>query len=158
MDAIGTGTIVVDFQVDGVILPDLLTTGTIVVDFDVSGVSINPTKTLPPSSMQPTADQNPGVNDTPAVCFLANPGSNLRWNIGSIAWSYSGAPTAGSLSWSWYLDGVVKTETYAIDVGGPGQFLFRLPKIFPVGATVVITLAAAGAVKGSVYPAAYTSK
>jgi hypothetical protein len=106
-------------------------------------------------TLTPAAAQAPAAN-VAAVCTLPadNPPTNVdavnpvarSWMLFGVRWSYSGTPTAGSLTIAW---GSV-SETLAITQGGPG--FLALSKTFPPGSAVTITLAAGGSgVTGKVY-------
>lgn len=108
------------------------------------------------NTFNPVAGQAPS-SDTAAVATLAAPSNNKRWVLESVNYSYSGAPTAGSLIIAWADSGTSYSETHYIAAAGPGQLIWNTPKHFPAGAAVTITLAAGGSSKsGTVYPTAHT--
>ncbi len=106
------------------------------------------------SSLNPIATQAPTSN-TAATVVLAAP-TNGRWILGGVNWSYTAAPTGGSLTISWVEGVTTYTETYAITAAGPGSFSWPEPKRFPIGSTLTVTLAAGGSTTGTVYPHAWT--
>lgn len=98
----------------------------------------------------PVAAQAPAAA-TAAVATLTAPMDGKRWRVRQIRWSYTAAPTGGSLVIAW-TDGSALTETYAITASGPGSITFSEPRRFPPNTLVTITLASgAGAVVGTVY-------
>ncbi len=99
------------------------------------------------NTLPPVAGQAPAAN-TDAVVVLAAVAAQA-WSLSQIAWSYSAAPAAGSLTIAW---GTV-SMVFLITAGGPGQLLFPQPLRFPINTVVTITLAAGGGVVvGTVYP------
>lgn len=109
----------------------------------------SPTWPTGTGSQAPAAAQAPASN-TAAVCTLPAT-AGYQWKVERIRWSYSGTPTAGSLSIAW-TDPVAAavTETLAITQGGLDWMdIFRL---FPPNVGVTITLAAGGSgISGTVY-------
>lgn len=101
----------------------------------------------------PVAAQAPAAA-TDAVITLATPPTGTRWKIRSIIWSYSAAPTGGSLVIAW----TGGTMTIAITAGGHGQLTFPNTLELPTDVSGTITLkSGAGAVVGTVYADAVTS-
>jgi hypothetical protein len=69
-----------------------------------------------------------------------------------VRYSYSSTPTNGQLLVAWS-DGVTNfTETHAVTTGGPGYLTYGGNSKFPNNQVVTVTLKAAGAVNGTVYP------
>lgn len=105
------------------------------------------------NTLNPTAAQTPASN-TDAVCTMAAPTDGTRWVLCSVSWTYSAAPTSGKLTIAW---GAYQ-ETFHVVLGGPGQLVFPVKKVFPISTAVAITLTAGGSgIFSKVFPVAYTS-
>lgn len=97
----------------------------------------------------PPATQAPAANTAVVLTYTGVPLSS--WIIRNIRWSYSGAPTGGSVTFAWNDAGSPFTEVYYIPGAGPNH-LNMSDRRFPQGATVTVTLAAGGSgVSGSLY-------
>lgn len=80
-----------------------------------------------------------GTNTSVAVTLSAT--AQYRHYIAQVLWSYSAAPTGGSLS----ISGLPGNETLSFDIvsGGPGTVLFP-PLVGALSSQVVVTLTAGG--------------
>src|ERR1041385_1412406 len=98
------------------------------------------------NTFTPAAAQKPASN-TNAVATLAAPTDGTHWQLDSIRWSYSAAPTAGSkITIAWGTD----SEVFYIAAGGPGSL--TLNKRFPNNVGVTITLDAGGSgITGTIF-------
>lgn len=106
-------------------------------------------------ALSPTPAQQPSTTNTDAVWALAaTPGSS--WNLCSLWWAYSGAPTNGQLTVSWTDAATRNAVTETIPAGQSGSLYF-FPRSFPVGSAVTITLKAAGSVTGAIFGDAFLS-
>lgn len=105
------------------------------------------------NTMNPVAAQAPVAN-TDAVLTMAAPTNSECWNIYSLSWSYSAAPTGGEIVIAW-TDPVLGalTMVFWISNGGPGQLGWDdNPLRFPPNAAVTATLkAGSGSVLGTIY-------
>lgn len=90
------------------------------------------------------------TSNTAAVCTLTGAAS-MSWIVRAIRYSYTAAPTGGSLTVAWADGGTNYSEILYISAGGPNSIPMN-DRRFPQGATVTITLAAGGSgISGSVY-------
>jgi hypothetical protein len=83
----------------------------------------------------------PAANTAAVITYTAD--AARQHVVSGLAWSYSGAPTGGSLKIE---DGAGNT-VFAVGVtaAGPGTILFPIPKAGTVNRALVVTLAAGGA-------------
>jgi hypothetical protein len=103
------------------------------------------------NALPPVAGQAPAAATAATVTLAAVAGQ--AWVLSQIAWSYSAAPTGGSLTIAWGSVSMV----FAIIAGGPSQLVFPDPLRLPTNTAVIITLASGGgSVVGTVYPLGYT--
>jgi len=103
------------------------------------------------NALPPVAGQVSGAGAAATVVLPAV--AAQAWILSQVMWSYSAAPTGGSLTIAWGSVSIV----LAITAGGPGQVLFPEPLRLPINTAVTITLAGGGgSVVGTVYPLGYT--
>lgn len=88
----------------------------------------------------PNATGTAAANTAVALTFAALAGRSHAMH--SIEWSYSGAPTGGSLS---ITDGGTTVFQTDIAAAGPGTITFKPPRKAKQNSAVVVTLAAGGA-------------
>lgn len=90
------------------------------------------------------AAQAPSADTAAVLTLSAN--ASKGWVIDAVRWSYTAAPTGGSLTIAWS----TFSEVFPITAGGPG--FLPVNARFPINTAVTITLAAGGgAVAGKVY-------
>jgi hypothetical protein len=76
--------------------------------------------------------------------------ASYGWILTLLRWSYSAAPTGGSITVAWGAN----SEVFAVAAAGPGFLPYD--RTFPVNTTVTVTLAAGGSgITGTIYGDAY---
>lgn len=99
-------------------------------------------------AVDPAAHHAPAAA-TAAVVTLTPSAATKGIVLSRVGWSYSAAPTAGSLTISWN-DGSARTRKWLISGAGPGSVSWPVPLRFPANVAVTVTLASgAGAVVGT---------
>ena len=83
----------------------------------------------------------PAANTAAVVTYAAD--ASRGHVITGIAWSYSAAPTGGSLK----VENGAGSTVFSVSVtaAGPGEYIFPVPKLGSVNTAMIITLAAGGA-------------
>lgn len=95
---------------------------------------------LPLATQADAADTSVGgAGAAAAITYAAAPG--LAHVVDAIVWSYSAAPTGGSLT---IADGATPILQADITAAGPGSLTFPVPLMGTAGNALTVTLAAPG--------------